>query len=244
MCGINIDRLLAGAAAMGQRVAGKAVGKNPAATLALLLHMFYTRGKRLHVLFPYSYQLKDLADWYRQLWAESLGKQHDLAGQPTVVGPTPIKALGATDQHSQVQLYREGPNDKVFIFLEVEKFGRDVRIPKVKGTPDALRYLEGASLGRLLNAEKRATEFALVASQRPCLTIRFPRINAETVGQFIMLWEAATSIAGGLLNINAYDQPAVQLGKDYTYALMGKPGYAKQARLLAGRAGKPSRHVV
>jgi glucose-6-phosphate isomerase len=244
MCGINVDKLLAGAQAMSTRVRGKVVSKNPAAMLALLLHAFYTRGKRLHVLFPYSYQLKDLADWYRQLWAESLGKQQDVDGQPVIVGPTPINALGTTDQHSQVQLYREGPNDKVFIFLEVEKFVRDVRIPRGKDTPPSLKYLEGASLGHLLNAERRATEVALVASQRPCLSIRFPLVSEETVGQFIMLWEAATSIAGGLLNINPYDQPAVQLGKDYTYALMGKPGYQKQARQLAKRAGKPSRYVI
>jgi glucose-6-phosphate isomerase len=229
---------------MSLRVSRQVVRRNPAAMLALLLHAFYTRGKRLHVLFPYSSQLNDLADWYRQLWAESLGKHTDLDGQPVVIGPTPIKALGATDQHSQVQLYREGPNDKVFIFLEVEKFARDVKIPRGPGAPASLKYLGGASLGRLLSAEKQATESALVASQRPCLTIRFPRINAQTVGQFIMLWEAATSIMAGLLNINAYDQPAVQLGKDYTYALMGKPGYERQARELAGPARKTSRYVV
>jgi len=244
MVGINVDKLLAGAAVMGERVAKKAVRKNPAAMLALLLHAFYTRGKRMHVLFPYAYQLKDLADWYRQLWAESLGKQQDLDGRPVIVGPTPIKALGATDQHSQVQLYREGPNDKVFIMMGVDKFCRNVKIPRGKGTPPSLRYLQGASLGKLLNAERLATEHALVASERPCLGLNFPVVNEETVGQFIMLWEAATSIAGLLLNINAYDQPAVQTGKDYTYALMGKPGYEKQARMLEKRTGKPSRWTV
>ncbi len=236
MCGIKIDKLLAGAAAMGDRVGEKTVSKNPAAMLALLLHAFYVRGKRLHVMMPYSYQLKDMADWYRQLWAESLGKERDLDGQPVIVGATPIKALGATDQHSQVQLYREGPNDKVFIFLEVEKFARDVKIPRVAGTPDTLKYLHGKSLGNLLNAEKRATEHALVASERPCVTIRFPKIDESTVGQFIMLWEAATSIMGYLLNINPYDQPAVQMGKDYTYGLMGKAGYEAQARELEQKA--------
>ncbi len=243
MCGIKIDKLLAGAAAIGRRVAQSSVAKNPAAMLALLLHAFYVRGKRLHVMMPYSYQLKDLADWYRQLWAESLGKCRDLDGQPTVAGATPIKALGATDQHSQVQLYREGPNDKVFMFLEVAKFDRDVPIPRVAGMPEELGYLQGKSLGRLLNAEKRATEAALVASQRPCLTIRFPRISEETVGQFIMLWEAATSIMGYLLNIDPYDQPAVQLGKEYTFALMGKPGYEQQAATLTS-ASRVQRHTV
>ncbi len=243
VCGIRVDRLLAGAGAMSTRVAARSVRKNPAAMLALLLHAFYTRGKRLHVLFPYAHQLKDLADWYRQLWAESLGKQVDTRGRPVVVGPTPIKALGTTDQHSQVQLYREGPNDKVFILVSADRFDRDVRIPRVKGTPPSLRYLQGASLAKLMAAERRATELALVASQRPCLSLRFPRIDAHTVGQFIMLWEATTTLMGHLLDINPYDQPAVQLGKDYTYALMGKPGYEKQARQLARRS-RPSRYLV
>ena len=244
MCGIKIDKLLAGAAVMGKRVAVPAVKKNPAALLALLLHAFYLRGKRLHVMLPYSFQLKDLADWYRQLWAESLGKQQDVEGQPVTVGPTPIKALGTTDQHSQVQLYREGPNDKVFIFLEVAKFGRDVKIPRVTGMPEELAYLQGQSLGTLLNAEKRATEYALVASRRPCLTIRFPVVSEETVGQFIMLWEAATSIMGGLLNINPYDQPAVQTGKEFTFALMGKKGFEKQAREFDKFARRGGKNVV
>lgn len=232
VCGVNVAKLLAGAAAMEKRVALRTVEKNPAAMLALLLYMFYTRGKRLHVMMPYSHQLKDLADWYRQLWAESLGKQQDVEGRPVVIGPTPIRALGATDQHSQVQLYREGPNDKVFMLLEVEKFARDVKIPRSKTAPAEWGYLGGSSLGTLLNAEKRATEGALVASRRPCMTFRFPRVSEETVGQFILLWEAATTIMGGLLNINPYDQPAVQLGKEYTFALMGRKGYEKQARML------------
>ena len=244
MCGVNIGKLLSGAAEMSERVANRTVKKNPAAMLALLLHAFYARGKRLHVMMPYAYQLKDLADWYRQLWAESLGKQHDTAGNPVIVGPTPIRALGATDQHSQVQLYREGPNDKVFIFLEVGKFATDVKIPRGGEVPEALRYLRGASLGKLLSAEKMATEYALVASSRPCLTIRFAKIDEATIGQFIMLWEAATTIAGGLLNINPYDQPAVQTGKDFTFALMGRPGYEKQARDFERFAARGGQHVV
>ncbi|TWT45714.1 Glucose-6-phosphate isomerase [Phycisphaerae bacterium RAS1] len=241
MCGIDLKKLLAGAKDMGKRAAEANVRKNPAAMLALLLNAFYIRGKRLHVMMPYSFQLKDMADWYRQLWAESLGKQKDRQGRPTTVGATPIKALGATDQHSQVQLYREGPNDKVFIFLEVEKFGREVKIPRGGELPESMTYLQGATLGDLFRAEKRATEFALVASQRPCLTIRFPKVDEAGVGQFIMLWEAATTIMGGLLNIDPYDQPAVELGKQMTFGLMGKLGYESQAaayRQFARRGGK------
>ncbi|MFO0840602.1 MAG: glucose-6-phosphate isomerase [Phycisphaerae bacterium] len=234
MCGIRIEKLLAGAAEMGKRVASTNVRENPAAMLAMILCQFYVRGKRQHVLMPYCDALKDLADWYRQLWAESLGKDRDLDGKPAVVGPTPIKALGATDQHSQVQLYREGPNDKVFIFVEVEKFASDVPIPRAAGSPAALRFLCGSTLGKLLNAEKQATEFALTASRRPCLTIRLPRVDESSAGQFIMLWEAATTIAGAMLHINPYDQPAVELGKQMTFALMNKPGYEKQAAEFEG----------
>jgi len=244
LCGIDVRRLLAGAVAMSVRVGDRRVARNPAAMLALVLHAFYARGKRLHVMMPYSFQLKDLADWYRQLWAESLGKSHDLSGRPVVVGPTPIRALGATDQHSQVQLYREGPNDKVFMFLECGRLTADVKIPRGTGVPGELRYLQGASLGGLLNAEKLATECALVASQRPCLTIRFPTIDEHTVGQFIMLWEAATTIMGRLLNVNPYDQPAVQLGKEYTFALLAKPGFEKQGRAIARHAKSRAGPVV
>jgi glucose-6-phosphate isomerase len=229
---------------MSARVASLRPLQNPAAVLALLLHAFYVRGKRLHVMMPYSAQLRDLADWYRQLWAESLGKSQDAQGRPLITGPTPIRALGVTDQHSQVQLYRDGPNDKVIMFLEVEKFDRDLAIPRGKSIPEPLRYLSGSSFGRLMAAEKSATEYALISSQRPCLTIGFPRISEHTVGQFIMLWEAATTIMGRLLGINPYDQPAVQLGKDVTYGLMGKKGYERQARQHAKVAARLGKHVV
>jgi glucose-6-phosphate isomerase len=244
MCGINVSQLLAGAAQMSVRIARRDVRRNPAAMLALLLYSFYVRGKRLHVMMPYSHQLKDMADWWRQLWAESLGKANDLDGRPVGVGPTPIRALGATDQHSQVQLYREGPNDKVFIFLEVGRFAVNVRIPRSAGVPEALRYLRGASLAKLLNVEKQATEYALVRSSRPCLTIRFPVVSPATVGQFIMLWEAATTIMGGLLNVNHYDQPAVELGKQMTFALMGRKGYQRQARAFQRHAARTGKHLV
>jgi len=244
MCGINIGQLLAGAADMSERVAVRSVAKNPAAMLALILYTYYVRGKRMHVMMPYGFQLKDLADWWRQLWAESLGKREDLQGRVAGVGPTPIRALGTTDQHSQVQLYREGPNDKVFIFLEVEKFATDVRIPRGGDVPESLHYLRGATLGKLLNAEKQATEFALVASERPCMTIRFSRVSAAMIGQFIMLWEAATTIMGGLLNIDPYDQPAVELGKQMTFALMGRKGYHKQARAFRRFAARAGKHTV
>jgi len=231
MCGIDIESLMAGARDMDERVKTGALTKNPAALYAVLQYLFYLKGKKLCVMMPYSYQLKDLADWFRQLWAESLGKSHDLSGQLVNVGPTPIKALGATDQHSQVQLYREGPNDKVFTFLAVENFDRDVTIGSAEGIPE-LKYLEKQKMSRLINSEKLGTEYALLQSQRPCLTIHFPRVSPYTVGQFIYLFEVATSYMGQLLNINTYDQPAVELGKHATFALMGDQNYRDLQRKI------------
>ncbi|MEM7230216.1 MAG: glucose-6-phosphate isomerase [Planctomycetota bacterium] len=224
MCGIDIDALLDGANAMEQRCRRDDVLENPAAVLAWLLMTFTERGKSNHVMMPYANQLYLLADWFRQLWAESLGKEHATTGEQVFAGATPIKALGTTDQHSQVQLYREGPNDKVFGFIEVGDFDTDVTIPGDLDV-DALRYLHGQSLGTLLQAEKRATEFAFVESQRPNFTMHMPRINAYHVGEFIMLWEMVTAYAGLMLNIDAYDQPAVETGKKATFGLMGRDGY-------------------
>jgi glucose-6-phosphate isomerase len=238
MCGIDVDALLTGAADMDKACSNGDLLQNPAAMLAfLLVELGTTKGKTNHVLMPYANALYLLADWYRQLWAESLGKQKDLHGDTVFAGFTPIKALGTTDQHSQVQLYREGPNDKVIGLVEVQQFDRDIEIPRGLGV-ESLQYLEGRKMSELLSAERRATEYALVESQRPNYTLRFPRIDAYHVGQFINLWQIATAYAGLLLNVDAYDQPAVELGKQATFGLMGRPGYEKfqaaVARTLSG----------
>ncbi len=232
LCGIDIDGLLDGAAAMEQACRSEDLHANPAGMLAtVLVELGQRQGKTAHVMMPYANQLYLMADWWRQLWAESLGKIVKGVQGVTYAGFTPVKALGATDQHSQVQLYREGPNDKAIIFLEVEKFATDVAIPEGLGE-DALAYLEGSSLATLLSAEKTATEFALTESRRPNLTIRFPEVTPHTVGQFMMLWQIATAYAGLMLGVDAYDQPAVELGKKATFALMGKPGFEELAERL------------
>jgi len=243
MAGIDIEALLDGAARMDKRCSSPDLKANPAAMLAtLLVELGEGRGvesaKPNHVLMPYANQFYLLADWFRQLWAESLGKRHDRGGRDDrYAGFTPIKALGTTDQHSQVQLYREGPNDKVFGFMEVDQFGDhahtdwggDFKIPTGLGV-DALEYLEGKSFAGLLNAEKRATEYALVESKRPNFTLKFDGsaagIQPDEVGEFINLWQIATAYAGLMLDINAYDQPAVETGKLATFGLMGRDGYA------------------
>jgi glucose-6-phosphate isomerase len=223
MCGIDIDLLLEGARDMDKRVSCKDFNNNPAAIIAAIHHHYYYHDKKISVMMPYSYHLKDLADWYRQLWAESLGKTYALDGSEVKnIGPTPVKALGATDQHSQIQLYREGPNDKLFTFLQVNNFDKDIKIGPAPDYAAELDYLAGKTLNTLLNNEKKATEYALLVNNRPCLTVILPEVNEYTVGQFIYLYEVTTSFAGALFGINPYDQPAVELVKEATFALMGK----------------------
>ncbi|MBC8108298.1 MAG: glucose-6-phosphate isomerase, partial [Anaerolineae bacterium] len=154
-------------------------------------------------------------------------------------------ALGTTDQHSQVQLYREGPNDKIIQFLEVEKFSTKFTIPSSMKHIKTLEYLAGASFQQLIQAEKLGTEYALLESQRPNITVQFPVISPQTVGQFLYLYECAVAYMGGLYGINTYDQPAVQLGKDATYALMGKGGFADlNKKIQAAVAKRDKKYLI
>jgi glucose-6-phosphate isomerase len=242
MCGIDIDAMLEGARDMDKRVKDADLAKNPAAMLAAIHHALLAKGKSISVMMPYATSLYSLADWYRQLWAESLGKRHGLKRKDIFTGQTPVKALGTTDQHSQVQLYREGPNDKIITFLEVDRFENKLTIPTSLKNVKALEYLADANFQTLINSEKLGTEYALLESRRPTTTVLLPRISAETVGQFIYLYEVATSYMGGLLEIDTYDQPAVQLGKDATYALMGKSGYDELAAKIRPVAERDSKY--
>lgn len=244
MCGADIDAILKGASTMDKCVKEPELEANPAAMIAAINFILASKGKPLSVMMSYSSALYYLADWYRQLWAESLGKRDGLKKKDLYAGLTPIKALGTTDQHSQVQLYREGPNDKLITFLEVERFGNRLAIPSSLKSVPALDYLAGANFQTLINSEKLATEYALLESRRPTMTVLFPQINAETVGQFIYMFETAVSYLGGLLEINTYDQPAVQLGKDATYALMGKSGFEALAAKIRPMAARDKKFLI
>jgi glucose-6-phosphate isomerase len=238
--GIDVPALLDGARRMREHCWTAPPEKNVGLVGAALLHFLDTRrGRKIQVLMPYADGLVHLADWYRQLWAESLGKRVDRQGRVVETGQTPVTSLGATDQHSQVQLYMEGPHDKVVTVLEVEEFRKDVKIPRLHADLPSLGYLAGRTLGELLTAECRATQIALSDAGRPNFTYLVPRISADTLGQLIYLFEFQTAIAGELHDIDAFDQPGVEAGKVATYALMGRKGYDEQARRLRERLKRP-----
>jgi glucose-6-phosphate isomerase len=234
LTGVDLVELLGGAKAMRTRCRGESLKQNPAATYAAIQYLYYQKGVKLSVLMPYSQNLYSVADWYRQLWAESLGKKVDRNGRVVNVGPTPIKALGVTDQHSQAQLYMEGPYDKVISFLSVQDFGKNVVIPKV----DKGHYLGGRTLNDLIAAEEQGTRAALTKAERPNLTLTVDEISGTTVGELFFFFEMAVAYMGELLNINAFDQPGVELAKVYTHALMGRSGYETQRAELEAMAKK------
>ena len=181
-------------------------------------------GARIDVLMPYCDRLRDVAEWYRQLWAESLGKRHDRRGAEVFTGPTPVGAVGATDQHSQVQLFMEGPFDKVLTLVSVNDHGIDVAIPGRSELPDELAYLAGRSLNELLAAECRATSGALASAGRMHTVLHLPEVTADTVGELLMFYQCATGFAGAWYGVNPFDQPGVELGKQLTFAAMGRAG--------------------
>ncbi len=226
LVGIDIEALLAGARRAIDRAAADDLLRNPAALYAAL-HWAADAdlAARIHVLMPYSDRLREFAEWYRQLWAESLGKRVDRQGRTVHVGPTPVGAVGATDQHSQVQLFMEGPFDKVITFVDVERAGDDLPLPVRPDLPPDLAYLPGHTLAELLRAEYQATAAALAQMGRMSCTLRFPDLSPETIGEAIMFFQLATGYAGVWYGIDPFDQPGVELGKRLTYAALGRPGY-------------------
>ncbi len=234
--GIDVRELLEGARAMVERVRETPVEANPAYVSAAIHYLAYTHRspKPMAVMMPYSHRLRDVADWFRQLWAESLGKERDLDGNVVNTGPTPIRALGATDQHSQVQLYAEGPNDKLYTFIGVERFPDDLPFQQDEDLAEygAFNYFAGKSMTDLLKAEQAATTLALTRKGRPNMTITVPEVSPYTVGQLYMLLEIQTVVAGALFGIDPFDQPGVEAGKVATYALLDRAGYEDDKRLI------------
>lgn len=229
LVGIDIEGLLDGARRALERAEIDDLLQNPPALYAALHWEADTSQRaRIHVLMPYTDRLRELAEWYRQLWAESLGKRVNRAGHQVHSGPTPVAAVGATDQHSQVQLFMEGPFDKVITFLTVESLGVDVEIPRPSSgseLPAELAYLPGHTLGELLQAECEATSTALAQMGRMNCTLRLPDLTAATIGEAIMFFQLATGYAGVWYGIDPFDQPGVELGKRLIYAAMGRAGY-------------------
>lgn len=231
LAGLDAEELLKGAARANDTVR-RPLAENPILQATLVQYLAYRRGKPISVLMPYSSRLRNLGDWFVQLWAESLGKAENRKGSRVHEGSTPLAALGATDQHSQVQLFNEGPNNKLVTFVRIDRFATETPIPDSEPELEELGYLAGKSFNRLINAEQSATAYALAERQRPNYTLSLDELDASSLGELLQFLMWQTAIMGELTDIDAFDQPGVELGKVYTYALMGREGFDEQREEL------------
>jgi glucose-6-phosphate isomerase len=171
---------------------------------------------------PYTRRLELFGDWYRQLWAESLGKKVNTNGDIVHVGPSPLAALGPMDQHSQLQLYIEGPNNKTITFIKVATFTSKLRASVSLKALKKLSFLANTSFAEILHAELEGTAEALRRAHRPNGILTIPTISCESIGSLFMFFQLATGVAGSLYNIHTYDQPGVEEGKKLTAMLLSK----------------------
>ncbi len=216
--GIKSEALLEGARDVSSNAFNENLNQNPMACMASALYLMDTlKGKKIIVFMPYSDRLKTLSEWFCQLWAESLGKEGK--------GTTPYPSLGTTDQHSQLQLWMEGPEDKVILFLSVERHGYQEEIPEEFHDIEGLRFLGGHTLEELINTEQIATEMALWMNRKPNMKIMLSKIEPYIIGQLFQFLQVTTAMAGMLYGINPFNQPGVELGKRLTYGAMGKRGF-------------------
>lgn len=222
LIGINIHQLLEGARQARDMFVSTDASQNISFQLAAIQYLLYQKDKTINVLMPYAQKLIRFADWYRQLLAESIGKRLNDKGEEVFVGITPVNALGVTDQHSQTQLYNEGPNDKLHIFLEVKNHGSDLMIPALYPQEDSLKYLQNISLNTLLHTEMAGTIASLTQNQRPNITLAIDTLTEETLGELFMLFEGSIAFLGEFFEINAFDQPGVELSKQLTKKMLQK----------------------
>ncbi len=242
--GIDIKSLVNGAKYMDEQCQSSNVKKNPALMAGTLQYMAMQKGKNISVMMPYADGLKYIADWYCQLWGESLGKNKNLDGSACNKGQTPVKALGVTDQHSQVQLYAEGPFDKVITFIGVDEYRSEVKIADGCEEFPNVNFLCGHTMNELIQAERKATEYAITKAGKMNHTIMLPQLNEFTLGQLLMFFMLKTAYTGALLGIDTFNQPGVEEGKNATYALLGRPGYDEKRAELANAPQKQNKYII
>ena len=207
--GHDIDAILEGAATADDDL-GPSLFESPAYAYGAVAYALDVRGAGINAMMPYAESLDTFTEWYAQLWAESVGKDG--------LGQAPVRAMGATDQHSQLQLYRAGPHNKMVTMVRPTE-REDIAIPETN--LEGLSYLGGASLGELLDAEFEATEASLAAADVPSVRIEVDRVDEHGLGELLYNMEAATVLAGELYGVDTFVQPAVEWGKNAARGLLG-----------------------
>ena len=218
---INIDDLINGAKRSEKICSNPNLFENPAYLAGTLQYLSFLKNKNVSVLFAYSRYLEEFTEWFKQLWAESLGKENK--------GLTPLKAVGVTDQHSLLQLFMDGPNDKIITFLQVEEFQNRVIIPEIDNF-DFYSYLHNKTLNEIFKFECESVKIALAKKGRINYTIILDKLNEFSLGELIFYFMIKTVFTGYLMEINPFDQPGVEEGKNFTYGLMGRKGFENKRK--------------
>jgi len=225
LIGLDVSQFLKGAQDLDLQLSSSDISNDLVMQYVATQYIYYKQGKNISVMMPYVYALADFAKWYQQLWAESLGKKLDNDGKVVFEGFTPTAALGPVDQHSQLQLYNEGPNDKFITLLVSENSRKDLRLPENFYGIEVFEFMKGRSFHDILKFALETTAFSLTRNDRPNVTITIPQIDEYHLGQLFYFFEVATAYMGYLLNINPFDQPGVELSKNAMYGVLGKEGY-------------------
>ncbi|NMC36351.1 glucose-6-phosphate isomerase, partial [Candidatus Beckwithbacteria bacterium] len=232
--GINVTELLTGAKQLVDNLS-KDPNQNPAWQIALSQYLFQKeKGINTVVLMPYIWRMELFANWFRQLWAESLGKE----GR----GVLPIKAVGPADQHSQVQFYNQGKWLNTFLFITAKNYQHDSEI-SISDTPE-LAYLDKTKLSTIIKAECEATRYSLANNDRPSACIEIEQLDTKHLGALILFFELSVVYFGALLEINPFDQPGVEFGKQYMYGLLGRKGFEDKAKEIEKKKQSISKNVI
>jgi len=236
MLGIDIEQLKSGGKFFIHN------GKNLYLRMTAIYNGFLERKKSINVIMPYTSRLKSFAEWFAQLWGESLGKRFSKDGKEVFFGSTPVAAIGSIDQHSQLQLYKEGPFDKFITFIQIDKhdFNQDLN----GDWYDNYKYLTGVDLSRLLNTELNATEVALKKANRVSMKLSVDYLDEFSLGYLIMLYEYVVATLGIINKINPFDQPGVEEGKDYAYGILKRKGYDNKRKEYEIYGQRKSEYIV
>jgi glucose-6-phosphate isomerase len=242
MCGFDWQKLLAGAADMDKRCRHGDAFNNPA-YMHSLVHYLLTRKRRktIHVAFSFSNRLHAVGEWYSHLCAVSLGKMLNRKGKAVHVGPSPVAALGTFDQHGQMQLFAEGPFDKVVTFLTAKNHGTKVVTPAAWPKVDGVGFLGNADWNTILDHGYWGAEQHITAAGRPNMTITLDAIDEQAIGGLYYMLQLSTTMSAELYGIDPFDQPGVEHNKHASYALFGRPGFEDLAKRIKDYQNKPRR---
>ena len=223
--GIDIRSLLAGACEMERATAdGVPFDENPAARYAAVRNILYQQGFMIEILASYEPQLQYLAEWWKQLFGESEGKQGRVI--------FPASVTFTADLHSMGQYIQEGERTLFETVVSVAAPEHRVKIGSDPDNLDGLNFLTGKRLSEINHTAELGVSLAHADGGVPNLRIEIPRIDARSLGTLIYFFEKACGISGYLLGVNPFDQPGVEAYKKNMFALLGKPGYEEEAEKL------------